>query len=266
MRMSGCPASRKRKRSKRAEHVKKIYKPVLAGALLAALGVWIPILEAGAQTNRRPARVRPTPAPTTTVVSEADRYTRQSQRIIEGETEPQNAPSPTPTPTVEQLTVDEKLDRITRRLNELNRQIAAMESSRRNEYDDRQRRLMMNLDILTRAEQRAETLRRQLFELIEKENSTKTRLEQLEFDMRPESVDRAVAFAGTLRPEELRELRRKNLDVEKRNLQSLLTEIQKTRTNLEMNVEKADQLVEKLRSKLEKDIDEALTEPAVKEN
>jgi hypothetical protein len=96
--------------------------------------------------------------------------------------------------------------------------------------------------------------------MIEKENSVKTRLEQLEFEMRPEMIDRQIAFAGTLRPEELRDMRRKNLDIEKRNLQDLVTQIQSTRSSLELNVVKADQLVEKLRTKLEKDIDDALVD------
>jgi CRISPR/Cas system CSM-associated protein Csm2 small subunit len=118
----------------------------------------------------------------------------------------------------------------------------------------------MNLDILTKAETRAESLRKQLFELIEKENSYKTKLDTLEYDMRPEVIERQVAFAGSLRPEELREARRKNLEAEKRSLTSLLLDLQSTRTNLEQNVQRADQMVEKLRAVLEKDIDDALNE------
>jgi hypothetical protein len=136
----------------------------------------------------------------------------------------------------------------------------SLESSKQNAYDDRQKRLLLNLDILTRAEQRAESLRKQLFELVEKENSMKLKLETIDYDARPEMIERQVAFAGSLRPEELREARRKNLDAEKRNLSNLLVEIQATRTSLEQNVQKADQLVEKLRAVLEKDIDDALNE------
>jgi len=69
-----------------------------------------------------------------------------------------------------------------------------------------------------------------------------------------------VAFAGSLRPEELRNMRRKNLEIERTNLQSLLTEIQRTKANLDQNVQRADILVEKLRNKLEKEIDDALVD------
>jgi hypothetical protein len=63
---------------------------------------------------------------------------------------------------------------------------------------------------------------------------------------------------GTLRPEEMREARRKSLDAEKRNLSNLLNEIVATRTRLDGDVLRSDALVEKLRAKLEQDIDNAL--------
>jgi hypothetical protein len=50
------------------------------------------------------------------------------------------------------------------------------------------------------------------------------------------------------------------LNAEKANLQSLLTEIQNTRSNLSLNLQKAEAVVEKLRAKLEKDIDDSLVE------
>jgi hypothetical protein len=101
-------------------------------------------------------------------------------------------------------------------------------------------------------------MRKQRFEMIEKENAVRSRIDQIDADMRPEVIEKSVAMAGTLRPEELREARRKSLEAEKRNLQSLLNEISATRASLEQNVLRADALVEKLRLKLEKDIDSAL--------
>lgn len=226
-------------------------------ALLILTVAFAAAVPASSQTRRKKTRpVVPTPQPT--VVTQADVYREQSRQIIEGSTDP--AVQPTPPADQTPQTADQKLDSIGQRLDELGQRIRSMESARRNDYDEKQKRLLLNLDILTRAEERAQSLRKQLYELIERESAIRTRLEQLDFDLRPEMIDRQIAFAGTLRPEELREMRRKNLDVEKRNLQSLLTEIQSTRANLESNVVKADQLVEKLRTKLEKDIDDALSD------
>ena len=96
--------------------------------------------------------------------------------------------------------------------------------------------------------------------MVEKEATVRTRLEQVSFDARPEMIERSAVFAGSMRPEEIRDQRKKSLDAEKKNLESLLTQIQTSRTSLEENVYKADFLVEKIRLKLDKDIDQALAE------
>jgi hypothetical protein len=123
--------------------------------------------------------------------------------------------------------------------------------------DEKQKRLLLNLDILTRSEQRSESLRKQLFEMIEKENTVKTRLDQLEIDIRPESIERSLQLSGSMKPEEVRENRRKSLAAERSNLQSLLAEIQNTKSTINVNLQKSEAMVEKIRIKLEKDIDDS---------
>lgn len=127
--------------------------------------------------------------------------------------------------------------------------------------DEVQKRMLLNLDILTRAEQRSESLRKQLFEMIEKENTVRSRLDQLQFDMRPEMIERTLQLAGSMKPEEIRDNRRKSLTAERTNLEALLTEIQSTRSSVSANLQRSEILVEKLRAKLEKDIDDALITP-----
>ena len=147
---------------------------------------------------------------------------------------------------------------------ELTDRIKALETAQKDDYDVKQRRLAMNLEILIKAEQRAESLRKQSFELLERENAIKTKLEQIENDLRPESIERSLAFVGSLRPEELRAARKKSLEAERSNLQTLLVEIQRTRTSVDANVLKADQLVDRLRVKLEADIDTSLEDKPTK--
>jgi hypothetical protein len=141
---------------------------------------------------------------------------------------------------------------------ELESRIKNLETNHKADPDAKQKRLLLNLDILTRAEQRAEGLRKQMFDLIDKESTVKTRIGQIENDMRPEVIERQTAFAGSLRPEEIRAARKKSLEAEKANLESLLSEVQRTKSNVDQSVIKADALVEKLRSRLEKEIDTAL--------
>lgn len=228
-------------------------------ALTAAFGLSLSAFfcaEADAQTPRKKktktgaAQTQPAPVQTMPeIVSRAEDF--------QGETQTVETVQTTPAPV---QTGDENAEATKNRIKELNARVKNLEANKKDPYEEKQKRLLLNLDILTRAEQRAESLRKQMFELIEKQNTIQARLDNIESDIRPEMIERQVAFAGTLRPEELREQRRKTLEIEKRNLQNLLTEIQNTRTNLETNVQKADQLVEKLRFKLEKDIDDALAD------
>jgi len=144
------------------------------------------------------------------------------------------------------------------RIKELNERVKKLEASQGNTYDERQRRLKMNLDILKSAEERADSMRDRLFDMIEKENKIKAQLDQIDYDSRPENIEKLLQLGGSLRPEEVRENRRKSLASEKANLQSLLTQIQTTRANLEASLHKAEQMVERLRAKTEKDIDDSL--------
>jgi septal ring factor EnvC (AmiA/AmiB activator) len=145
-------------------------------------------------------------------------------------------------------------------IDELRQRIRLLESDRKKDPDQKQKRLLLNLDILTRSEQRSESLRKQLFDMIEKEGTIQAKLDTLEFDLRPEIIERTTSLSGSLRPEEVRESRRKSLAAEKTRLQSLLAEVQKNKANLELNIQKADELVERLRVKMEKEIDKALTD------
>jgi hypothetical protein len=119
--------------------------------------------------------------------------------------------------------------------------------------------LAQNLDILSRAEQRAEIMRRQLLDLTEKETAYRTRMMQLDDDMRPESIDRSLSGVGTTRTPELRDLRRRQLDNERRGVELLLNQTSASRARLEDDVKQADALVARIRQRLlpliEKEID-----------
>lgn len=240
----------------KSERANRILK--LSASCLIVLSV--SFSAANGQTARRKTRrtVKPTravitlPPPTS---GEAEIIARAGDETVAGN---QVLIAPENQPTAPAETLESKIDKVGSNVRDLKTRVKSLEGNKQNEYDEKQRRLALNLDILTKAESRAESLRKQMFDLAEKEDTIKTRLEQLENDSRPEMIDRQVAFAGSLRPEELRELRRKNMESEKTNLESLLAQVQSSRQNLDLNVQKADALVEKLRFKLEKDIDDAL--------
>ena len=122
-----------------------------------------------------------------------------------------------------------------------------------------QKSIALNLELLARAEQRAEMLRKQLIELIEKETSLRVRQVQIEEDMRPENIERSLNVIGTTRTTELRETRRRVFENERRGVESLLNQTLQSRRQLEEDVKQADVMVSRLRERLfpliEKEID-----------
>ena len=112
------------------------------------------------------------------------------------------------------------------------------------------KQIATNLDLLSHTEERAEVLRKQLLELIEKETTYRTRLTQMDEDIRPENIERALAGIGTTRTAEMRDTRRRSLDSERKGLESLLALTGQSRIRLEEDVRQADQLVSSFRQRL----------------
>lgn len=223
------------------------------GVLVCAMSLGFVTTVVYGQTDTRPRTrtVRPTPTPTPAgneplIISRAEDFPDENGQVVKVPIDPANSP------------VDAEESR--RTILALQERIKTLEAGQRSDPDAKQKRLLLNLDILTRAEQRVESLRKQMFDMVEKESTVQARLETLEMESRPEMIERSIAFAGTLRPEELREAKARQLASEKTKLQTLILEIQKNKSSLESNIIKAEDLVERLRTKLERDIDEALKE------
>ena len=125
--------------------------------------------------------------------------------------------------------------------------------------------IAQNLDILTRAEQRAESMRRELLEMTERETAYRTRLMRLEEELRPENIERSLAGIGTTRTAELRDLRRRQVDNERRGVETLLGQATHNRVRLEDEVKLADLLVARIRQRLlpiiEREIDKLNPNP-----
>lgn len=136
------------------------------------------------------------------------------------------------------------------RLSEISDKVLASGSNQSGAPSEKQNRIAVYLDLLTRAEQRAETLRKELLDRIEKEASLKGRLAQIDEEIRPESIERALNPIGSTRSVELRDTRRRVLDNERRGLDSLLNQTAQSRVRLEDDVRQADSLVSKLRQRI----------------
>lgn len=178
---------------------------------------------------------------------------------------PQERP-PTPSPNASGDAVAneigllrQSLQTLNARLRQISEKLFAPDAKQGESPDVQQNRISRSLELLSRAEQRAEAMRKQVLEFIEKETEFKSRLVQLEEEMRPESIERAQSLVGTTRTLEVREVRRRVLDNERRGYESLLRKTSESRIQLEEDLRRADAMVSRLRQRvlplIEKEID-----------
>jgi chromosome segregation ATPase len=127
-------------------------------------------------------------------------------------------------------------------VNDLNTKLSSMEQSQRT---------LVDLERLSRAEQRSADLWKQLREVEAQEADLQARLEEIDYNLRPENIDRSVAGFGSMRPEELREQRRKSLENEKIRVQKQLDQLTANHLRLETAIAGADADVERIRKRLD---------------
>lgn len=90
------------------------------------------------------------------------------------------------------------------------------------------------------AQVRAANLRAQLVDVEARQTELQTRLQQLNEQLKPENIERSLAGVGSVHPEDLREARRRQLEIERRGVQSQLEVIAASRSRLEASVAAAD--------------------------
>jgi hypothetical protein len=90
------------------------------------------------------------------------------------------------------------------------------------------------------AQDLAASLRGQLIELETKQSALQTRLQDLDERMKPENIEASLAGVGSTRPEELREQKRRGLELERNGVQKQLDLLAASRTRLEASIARAD--------------------------
>lgn len=231
--------------------------------IAACLVVSFCLVEGDAQTRRKrrarrttPAAPKPvitnpaiappegakTPAETSTgdvkIISTAEGTTKETpSEPLQGWKPKVTAPAPT-----EEEETQSTIKNLTNQVNRLNDKLTSMQE------DDR---YQLDMERLTRAEQRAEQLRGQLMDVQAKIADFEARLEQVEFALRPENIEASTAGYGSTRPEVARETRRKQLESERGRVQAQLKLAETSRARLEVAVANADLEVDNLRAKLE---------------
>jgi hypothetical protein len=127
---------------------------------------------------------------------------------------------------------------------------------------EKQQRFIMGLEILVRSEQRVAILQKAHTELIEKHIQVKSRMTQVELELRPQSIERTTQLEGSTQTVEIRENRRERLVAEQRSLQQLVTQIERNIAEAEFGLREAQAHVSRLRRSLLPQIEREISESA----
>jgi chromosome segregation ATPase len=215
-------AQKRRKRRSRRVAKPLVIRPVITNP---------PIAPPGAALNTTNGDVK--------VISTADQETADSEQTAET---PQMKKSRSAKPASDHG--DEMQQTITTLSNQVNKLTDKLSQM---QEDDR---YLLDMERLTRAEQRAEALRTQLIDVQSKMADLQSRLEQIEYSLKPENIEKATMTYGTVHPEEARESRRRQLESEKSRVQAQLSILETSRVRLETAIATADSEVDLLRARL----------------
>ncbi len=220
--------------------------------LLAILiGVGICSIETDAQRRRR-RRVHRTPRPVVTnpviappgsegegtekIISTADENANPTEAAEEG-TQPKKKVTKS-----NDVTMQQTIDSLSNQVNRLNDRLSQMQENERS---------LIDMERLTRAEQRAESVRAQMLDTETKLADLQTRMDQVNYDLEPENIDRSMAGYGSVHPENAREARRHQLENEKTRLQAQITLLENSRTRLQASLTTAETEVDQIRRRMD---------------
>jgi len=224
--VDGSAQSRRRRRSRRVRRP-PVVRPVVTNPAIAAPGSE---LESIGPDGER-------------IISTADQPANETEQGSEAGSQKKISPTK---PADMQQTINQLSNQVDR----LNDKLTQMQQNDRT---------LIDMERLTRAEQRAESLRAQQLDTESKLADAQSKLEQIEYQLRPENIERAAGY-GTTHPEEAREARRRQLENEKSRLQAQTKILETSRARLEASVATADAEVDSLRQRIE--LQQAQQDPA----
>jgi uncharacterized phage infection (PIP) family protein YhgE len=210
--------SRRRRRARRARVTKPVVRPVITNPAIAP---------PGAEQSATPESEK---IISTTDQSEAE----QSPET----TSPKNKNS---AKTASDGDMQQTINTLANQVDRLNNKLTQMQKNDQT---------LIDMERLTRAEQRAESLRMQQVDVESKLADLQSKLESIEYQLRPENIERVAGY-GTVHPEEAREARRRQLENERGRVQAQIRILETSRVRLETALHTADAEVDSLRRKIE---------------
>ena len=238
------------------------FSTLAALALFVISFCWLP---ADAQTRKRRSRRAKPVITNPTIASPGQEETTGEPKVVstadESEVDPNESQDPTSTDSTKSTSkklVQSDQERMQQTINSLSNQVERLNDklSQMQEND----RTLLEMERLTRAEQRAENLRQQLIDVESKLADLQAKHDEIGYSLKPENIERANAGYGSLRPEEARDTRRRQLENEKGRTESQIKILEQSKVRLEQSLAFADAEVDRLRRKFElRDQQEAST-------
>lgn len=211
---------------------KSIRRLVMIAVAVLLLGLFL--IDSTAQRRRRRQRVR---RPTTPRITNPPIYQPPAE-----ETNANTSSEPATSPETIEDPQTKTIRDLSSQVDKLTNKISQMEESQRT---------LVDLERLARAEQRSAELWKQLRDVESQQADLQSRLEEIDYALKPENIDRSVAGYGSTRPEDVREQRRRQLEGEKLRAQKQLEQLTANHTRLETAIASADAEVERLRKRLD---------------
>jgi hypothetical protein len=213
--------SRRKRRARRVTTTRPVVRPVVTNPAIAP-----------------PGSEQPTTAGDERIISTTDDPNPQPDQITDsvpskkGQSATRNSGAPDMQQTINSLS--NQVDRLNDKLTQM-------------QQNDR---ALIDMERLTRAEQRAESLRSQQVDVEGKLADLQSKLEQIEYSLKPENIERSAGY-GTVHPEEARESRRRQLENERARVQAQIRILETSKQRLETALGTADAEVDSLRRKIE---------------
>lgn len=148
------------------------------------------------------------------------------------------------TPPSEAESLRRTVETLSSQINSLTKKINDLEGQQHTAAD---------LERLTRAEQRAENLRTQLRDVEQKQGDLRAQIEQIDYQLQPDVLERSTATIGTVNPEAMRADIRARLEKDKVRLAAQLERLDASHARLEAALTTADTYVDRLRASIEAD-------------
>ena len=224
----------------------------VAVLLILVVVLGLGFIEADAQTRRkrrsrrvaRPVITNPTITPTEdgNAAAEPKVISTADEAMTEGDQVGETTKSRRKKPASSEDDMQQTINALSNQVNRLTDKLTQMQGNDRS---------LLDMERLTRAEQRSESLRSQQLEAESKLADLQSQMDQIDYALKPENIERVTSGYGTTRPEEARDSRRRQLESEKARLQVQIRLLETSRTRLETAVANSDAEVDLLRRRLQ---------------